>query len=168
LHAGQVGLGPEFGVMNKPAPKEVFKGIREQIKGTITGNQELKQLGHDRRTGALARKQKEEEEDKNSPLKGDEDKSEEKKDDKDAKPKTDGNAKSKTGGDSQSDVRSLDSDSKGKPPPSDQQQHGNTLEQEKGRAQDTQKEHDEGHPTHKAVEKEDKEAQPNPTGNLQQ
>ena len=39
---------------------ERMKGVKEQIKGTIKRDPELKQRGHDRMTGELKRKEKEE------------------------------------------------------------------------------------------------------------
>ncbi|KAK0444246.1 uncharacterized protein EV420DRAFT_1648940 [Desarmillaria tabescens] len=56
-HAGKVGYGPQY----RPGPTFADKvtGLKEEVKGKITGNQGLVQEGHERRTGELKRKEKE-------------------------------------------------------------------------------------------------------------
>jgi len=57
LHAGRLdGPGPEYGKEHGIGAK--IQGMKEQIKGTITMNPELKQRGKERQTGELAEKEK--------------------------------------------------------------------------------------------------------------
>ncbi|THG99414.1 hypothetical protein EW145_g7273, partial [Phellinidium pouzarii] len=61
LHAGRLsGVGPEYGKQNHVGISERMKGVKEEIEGTVTRNSDLKQLGKERRTGELKKKQKEE------------------------------------------------------------------------------------------------------------
>ncbi|TCD69295.1 hypothetical protein EIP91_008050 [Steccherinum ochraceum] len=80
LHAGAVGLGPEYGKGASGGDK--LTGWKVEIAGKITRNPQKVQHGKDMRTGEL--KKKEKEDDKN-PFSNAEEK-DEKKDDADAKP----------------------------------------------------------------------------------
>ena len=74
LHAGAVGLGPEFAkgavrthrslsptklinYMPVQTTSEKIDGLKEEIKGKIKHDPELVEHGRDRRTGALKRKE---------------------------------------------------------------------------------------------------------------
>ncbi|KAF8066728.1 hypothetical protein FPV67DRAFT_1496178 [Lyophyllum atratum] len=57
-HAGQVGYGPAY--HQGPTLGDKFHGIKEEIKGKITGKPELMEKGRERKTGELARKVREE------------------------------------------------------------------------------------------------------------
>ncbi|KIM54901.1 hypothetical protein SCLCIDRAFT_1221511 [Scleroderma citrinum Foug A] len=56
-HAGAVGIGPEY--VSKTGFMEKVVGLKEEIKGKILRKPELVQHGHDRRTGRLAKKARE-------------------------------------------------------------------------------------------------------------
>ncbi|ESK91903.1 proteophosphoglycan ppg4 [Moniliophthora roreri MCA 2997] len=64
-HAGATGYGPNY----HPGPtfSDKMTGVKEELKGTLTGNTELKQQGKDRRTGELKRREAEED-DKSDPF----------------------------------------------------------------------------------------------------
>ncbi|KAK0475888.1 hypothetical protein IW261DRAFT_1493481 [Armillaria novae-zelandiae] len=55
-HAGKVGYGPQY--HSGPTFSDKVSGLKEVVKGKITGNQGLVQHGHDRKTGELKRKEK--------------------------------------------------------------------------------------------------------------
>jgi hypothetical protein len=54
-HAGAVGYGPEYGEGAGLGDK--FDGFKEQLKGKMTGNQDLVQHGKELQTGELKKKQ---------------------------------------------------------------------------------------------------------------
>ncbi|KAG6329046.1 hypothetical protein ID866_10042, partial [Astraeus odoratus] len=56
-HAGAVGIGPEFGTHTGFTEK--LAGLKEEIKGKVLRKPELVQHGHDRRTGELRKKERE-------------------------------------------------------------------------------------------------------------
>jgi len=69
-HAGMVGYGPEY---NKGAGfDEKLAGVKEMIKGKLTGKSELVERGHERKTGEL--KHKEMEKDDKNPFEVQDDK----------------------------------------------------------------------------------------------
>ncbi|KAK0186524.1 hypothetical protein F5146DRAFT_880523, partial [Armillaria mellea] len=55
-HAGKVGYGPQY--HSGPTLTDKVSGLKEVVKGKITGNQGLVQQGHERQTGELKRKEK--------------------------------------------------------------------------------------------------------------
>ncbi|EJD08447.1 uncharacterized protein FOMMEDRAFT_144332 [Fomitiporia mediterranea MF3/22] len=58
LHAGKLeGRGPEYWKMHGVTIGERLQGVREEIKGTIKHDPELKKTGKERMTGELKRKQ---------------------------------------------------------------------------------------------------------------
>ncbi|KAI6112273.1 hypothetical protein EDD16DRAFT_1175371 [Pisolithus croceorrhizus] len=56
-HAGAIGLGPEYAM--GASVSEKLEGLKEEIKGKITGRPELVEHGRELRTGELKRKEKE-------------------------------------------------------------------------------------------------------------
>ncbi|KAL1744923.1 hypothetical protein HDZ31DRAFT_63642 [Schizophyllum fasciatum] len=56
-HAGAVGHGPAF--HNGPTTGDKMTGLKEQIKGKVTGNHDLARQGQERRTGELQRREQE-------------------------------------------------------------------------------------------------------------
>lgn len=59
LHAGAVGLGPEYGVQQQATAYDKLEGLKEEIKGKVTRNPDKVQHGKEMRTGELKRKQHE-------------------------------------------------------------------------------------------------------------
>ncbi|KAI0343826.1 hypothetical protein BDW22DRAFT_1328852 [Trametopsis cervina] len=59
-HAGAIGLGPEYGKMREATTGDKVVGIKDEIVGKITRNQDKAQHGHEQRTGELKRKKFEE------------------------------------------------------------------------------------------------------------
>ncbi|KAK0235176.1 hypothetical protein EDD85DRAFT_792058 [Armillaria nabsnona] len=57
-HTGKVGYGPQY--HSGPTFTDKVSGLKEVVKGKITGNQGLVQQGHERKTGELKRKEKQE------------------------------------------------------------------------------------------------------------
>ncbi|KAK0437836.1 hypothetical protein EV421DRAFT_1907038 [Armillaria borealis] len=55
-HTGKVGYGPQY--HSGPTFTDKVSGLKEVVKGKITGNQDLVQEGHERQTGELKRKEK--------------------------------------------------------------------------------------------------------------
>jgi len=83
LHAGKVdGVGPEFAKQQQTTFSDRLQGVKEQIKGTLKRDPELKQTGKDRMTGELKKRQREDQ-DKSDPFSNakDENKDDAKKDD---------------------------------------------------------------------------------------
>ncbi|GJE92466.1 hypothetical protein PsYK624_086200 [Phanerochaete sordida] len=60
LHAGAVGLGPEYGVQQKATTFDKIQGLKEELAGKVTRKPEKAQHGKEMRTGELKRKQHEE------------------------------------------------------------------------------------------------------------
>ncbi|KAI6121129.1 hypothetical protein F5141DRAFT_998221 [Pisolithus sp. B1] len=56
-HAGAIGLGPEYAM--GASTSEKLQGLKEEMKGKITGKLELVEHGRELRTGELKRKEKE-------------------------------------------------------------------------------------------------------------
>ncbi|KAL0581433.1 hypothetical protein V5O48_000587 [Marasmius crinis-equi] len=56
-HAGAVGYGPNY--HQGPTFTEKMTGVKEEVKGKVFRNQELAKQGHDRRTGELKRRERE-------------------------------------------------------------------------------------------------------------
>ncbi|KAI6038523.1 hypothetical protein EDC04DRAFT_2693803 [Pisolithus marmoratus] len=56
-HAGAVGLGPEYATTTSFPEK--LQGLKDEIKGKISGKPELVEHGRERRTGELKRKERE-------------------------------------------------------------------------------------------------------------
>ncbi|CAE6444948.1 hypothetical protein RSOLAG22IIIB_13269 [Rhizoctonia solani] len=67
IHAGKVGYGPHYAEIhgNNTGLGAKVTGLKEQLKGKITGNHELEQKGKDRMAGKLAAKQQDEDDAKN-------------------------------------------------------------------------------------------------------
>lgn len=55
-HAGAVGLGPEYAM--GASVSEKLEGLKDEIKGKITGKPQLVEHGRELRTGELKRKEK--------------------------------------------------------------------------------------------------------------
>ncbi|KAK0216937.1 hypothetical protein IW262DRAFT_1394446 [Armillaria fumosa] len=55
-HAGKVGYGPQYHSGSTFTDK--VSGLKEVVKGKVTGNKGLVQQGHERKTGELKRKEK--------------------------------------------------------------------------------------------------------------
>ncbi|KAG7440471.1 uncharacterized protein BT62DRAFT_584833 [Guyanagaster necrorhizus] len=55
-HAGKVGYGPQY--HSGPTFTDKVTGLKEVVKGKITGNQGLVRQGQERQTGELMRKKK--------------------------------------------------------------------------------------------------------------
>ncbi|KAI0683277.1 hypothetical protein BC835DRAFT_1396075 [Cytidiella melzeri] len=87
-HTGQVGLGPEYASQREATGTDKITGLKDEIVGKITRNQDKVQHGHEQRTGEL-KKKKFEEDGKADPFSG---AKEEKKDEP-------ASAATKTGGD---------------------------------------------------------------------
>ncbi|GAA6023376.1 hypothetical protein JCM10207_002524 [Rhodosporidiobolus poonsookiae] len=68
MHAGKAGLGPHYNAGGGISDK--LKGAEEILKGKLTHNPSLVEQGHDRRSGALAQKERayENEHDEDSPF----------------------------------------------------------------------------------------------------
>ncbi|KAG7095210.1 hypothetical protein E1B28_005985 [Marasmius oreades] len=58
LHAGAVGYGPNY--RQGPTFTDKVTGVKEEIKGKVTRHPDLVQQGHDRRTGELKRRERDE------------------------------------------------------------------------------------------------------------
>jgi len=67
-HAGAVGYGPDIAERDKPDIQDKMKGLKETVKGKITGNRDLQDEGHKTMTGELKRKKREAQEN-DSPFK---------------------------------------------------------------------------------------------------
>jgi len=65
IHAGAVGVGPEYGQQGKTDTHGRLQGMKEVVKGKLTKNQDLAETGRKRMTGELAREQQEEADNKN-------------------------------------------------------------------------------------------------------
>ncbi|OCB90996.1 hypothetical protein A7U60_g1743 [Sanghuangporus baumii] len=58
LHAGKLdGLGPEYGKTHRVTLGDRLQGVKEEIKGSVKRDPELKKTGKERMTGELKRKQ---------------------------------------------------------------------------------------------------------------
>jgi len=55
LHTGKVGYGPNY--HQGPTTSDKFTGFKEEIVGGVKRDQELKQHGHDLRTGEIKRRE---------------------------------------------------------------------------------------------------------------
>ncbi|KAI0821467.1 hypothetical protein BC629DRAFT_1262921, partial [Irpex lacteus] len=60
-HAGAIGLGPEYGKMREATAGDKIAGLKDELVGKVTRNQDKVQHGHEQRTGELKRKKFEEE-----------------------------------------------------------------------------------------------------------
>ncbi|KAL5483482.1 hypothetical protein ACEPAI_8714 [Sanghuangporus weigelae] len=68
LHAGKLdGLGPEYGKTHRVTLGDRLQGVKEEIKGSVKRDPELKKTGKERMTGELKRKQIEKESNPDSP-----------------------------------------------------------------------------------------------------
>ncbi|KAI5831069.1 hypothetical protein K523DRAFT_270737 [Schizophyllum commune Tattone D] len=56
-HAGAVGYGPAY--HDGPTTGDKMTGLKEQVKGKVTGNHELARKGVERRTGELQKREQE-------------------------------------------------------------------------------------------------------------
>jgi len=59
IHAGAVGLGPDYGAQQRATAGDKIQGYKEEIAGKITRNHDKVQHGKEMRTGELKKKQHE-------------------------------------------------------------------------------------------------------------
>ncbi|KAH9908242.1 uncharacterized protein B0H18DRAFT_1075866 [Fomitopsis serialis] len=65
LHAGAVGLGPEYGrgVARKQTTGDKLSGYKDELKGKVLRKPDVAQHGHDLRTGELKRREQAQDDD---------------------------------------------------------------------------------------------------------